>query len=377
MPKISGLATLTGPSLLAGDLVTVVDGSDPTMSATTGTNKQMTASEFSAGIQALNPGWALLTGRPGGQVFPGGTGQADNLTLKSSSHVAPTGDIIFLGGAAGATELGRMLNAGTFTWNGQIVATNGLRIPSTLYGVSAVGDVTANNLVASNGASITGAKLKIGTSTLSYNISGFGGIESDNSGSGSIYSQNSALGISFLGTEVHDNQNLGCNIDMRTSRGTIGAPMHSLTGDSLGAVHIGGGASDTVGQTPGGYVDCAHLRVVAVEDFGVFAPGASGCKWEFYTTPLNTGAKALAMTIGHDGLVTAPTGFAINGFFGINASGAGSFTSVILGGPTITSGAGAPATTPPNGSVYFRTDGTASTTVYVRAAGAWTAITVP
>lgn len=44
------------------------------------------------------------------------------------------------------------------------------------------------------------------------------------------------------------------------------------------------------------------------------------------------------------------------------------------GGPTITTGTGAPSHTAPNGSVYLRTDGTASTTLYVRAAGAWSAL---
>ena len=44
-------------------------------------------------------------------------------------------------------------------------------------------------------------------------------------------------------------------------------------------------------------------------------------------------------------------------------------------GPTITSGSGAPSHTPPNGSIYLRTDGTASTTLYVRAGGSWTALT--
>lgn len=43
-------------------------------------------------------------------------------------------------------------------------------------------------------------------------------------------------------------------------------------------------------------------------------------------------------------------------------------------GPTITVGTGAPSHTPPNGSIYLRTDGTASTTLYVRAAGAWSAL---
>lgn len=44
-------------------------------------------------------------------------------------------------------------------------------------------------------------------------------------------------------------------------------------------------------------------------------------------------------------------------------------------GPLITSGAGAPAAALPDGSIYLRTDGTAATTLYVRAAGAWSALT--
>lgn len=44
------------------------------------------------------------------------------------------------------------------------------------------------------------------------------------------------------------------------------------------------------------------------------------------------------------------------------------------GGPTITVGTGAPSHSPPNGSVYLRTDGTATTTLYVRAGGAWSAL---
>lgn len=43
-------------------------------------------------------------------------------------------------------------------------------------------------------------------------------------------------------------------------------------------------------------------------------------------------------------------------------------------GPTITTGTGAPSHSAPNGSVYLRTDGTATTTLYVRAGGAWTAL---
>lgn len=41
------------------------------------------------------------------------------------------------------------------------------------------------------------------------------------------------------------------------------------------------------------------------------------------------------------------------------------------GAPTITSGAGAPASSEPNGSLYLRTDGSTATTLYVRISGAW------
>lgn len=42
-------------------------------------------------------------------------------------------------------------------------------------------------------------------------------------------------------------------------------------------------------------------------------------------------------------------------------------------GPTITRGTGVPATSEPNGSLFLRTDGGATTTLYVRSGGTWTA----
>lgn len=46
------------------------------------------------------------------------------------------------------------------------------------------------------------------------------------------------------------------------------------------------------------------------------------------------------------------------------------------GNPTITFGAGAPAATEPNGSIYMRSDGTTNTRLYVsQGAGTWSPIT--
>ena len=55
---------------------------------------------------------------------------------------------------------------------------------------------------------------------------------------------------------------------------------------------------------------------------------------------------------------------------------AGTAAGIELGssGPTITVGTGAPPHSPPDGSIYLRTDGTATTTLYVRAGGAWSAL---
>lgn len=58
----------------------------------------------------------------------------------------------------------------------------------------------------------------------------------------------------------------------------------------------------------------------------------------------------------------------------VGVAGTAAGVELGAGGPTITTGAGAPSHTAPDGSVHLRTDGTASTTLYVRAAGSWSAL---
>lgn len=76
--------------------------------------------------------------------------------------------------------------------------------------------------------------------------------------------------------------------------------------------------------------------------------------------------------------LTSPTigGTPNFGSVAITTTGNMQGASFILGasGPTITSGTGAPATSPPNGSIFLRTDGTGTTGVYTRQAGAWSAL---
>ena len=59
----------------------------------------------------------------------------------------------------------------------------------------------------------------------------------------------------------------------------------------------------------------------------------------------------------------------------IGAPGSTAGIELGSGGPTITTGTGAPSHSAPDGSVYLRQDGTAATTLYIRAGGAWSALT--
>lgn len=57
-------------------------------------------------------------------------------------------------------------------------------------------------------------------------------------------------------------------------------------------------------------------------------------------------------------------------FHGVTVSTVFSFVN----GVTIGTGAGVPATTPPNGSMYLRTDGDENSTIYMRVGGAWATV---
>ena len=99
--------------------------------------------------------------------------------------------------------------------------------------------------------------------------------------------------------------------------------------------------------------------------------GANTSGGTFPFTVYNS-SSALLLGVGNDGT----THFAGNSS---NVDGGGSFNGVqfafVSGGPTITTGNGAPSATQPNGSIYLRKDGAANTRLYVsEGGGAWSAI---
>lgn len=77
--------------------------------------------------------YALLTGRNGGQTLNGGTAAADNLTLLSSSHGAPTGNIV-LGNYTGTVDI-RGKNDGVLR-----VSANGTNITA----IEIAGDISGD-----------------------------------------------------------------------------------------------------------------------------------------------------------------------------------------------------------------------------------------
>ena len=75
--------------------------------------------------------------------------------------------------------------------------------------------------------------------------------------------------------------------------------------------------------------------------------------------------------------VTFSGGFLKSSGFEVDSIGRTTGSTFILtsGGPTITTGAGVPATTTPKGSIYFRTGGAVGSTLYVsQGGGTWNAV---
>lgn len=92
-------------------------------------------------------------------------------------------------------------------------------------------------------------------------------------------------------------------------------------------------------------------------------------------TSLNGSSAAWSeITDAHVGNAAAIAGTKISPNFGSQNIATTGSIAVGAGAPTISSGSGAPATTPPEGSIYLRTNGDADTAIYVYQDAAWTPI---
>lgn len=142
----------------------------------------------------------------------------------------------------------------------------------------------------------------------------------------------------------------------------------------LEARAIGGGSS-----TFDGFIDAGTQLLGLVEiEHGGTGVGSVGSANTVFTS---TGSAVLYKLLDNSNIDTAAAiaGTKISPNFGsqnVATTGTVQGASVILGssGPTITTGAGVPSSSPPDGSIFLRTDGTADTALYTRQSGAWTVI---
>ncbi len=198
--------------------------------------------------------YGLLAGRAGGQTINGGTADTDDLTFLATAHGTPaTGsDIIF---KSGTTQLMVHRKSG-WTYHGPVASG----FPQ--YEVQAPG------------------------------------IEFNNSGQGAVYSSDSGLGASFVGTETHAS---GATVNMRRMRGTLTSPTALQSGDVIGGLRVG-----SIGATYA--TDCAQIYFKTTE---IHSASASGTKFEVYTTPNTTNTKTLGLTIGQDQSLTVANNLVI------------------------------------------------------------------
>ena len=100
---------------------------------------------------------------------------------------------------------------------------------------------------------------------------------------------------------------------------------------------------------------------------GIYLPAVAATASTAHTVATATASIVPTATSAHIGVISlnnTVTGLATN----VNTS------QVTLNGPTITSGAGAPTKAKPNGSLYMRNEGRATSRIYISNGSTWVAI---
>lgn len=156
----------------------------------------------------------------------------------------------------------------------------------------------------------------------------------------------------------------------RRADGSINAPSAIGLGENINVFNAVG-----YGATGYGSFAAAELALVAAEGW---SDTAQGTYMGFSVTATGSTVRAEAMRLQASGILTLGT-LVANGTAKLQVSGGALIDTVNVGAaagvPTITSGAGAPSSTQPNGSLYLRTDGAANTRVYIsEGGGTWAAI---
>ncbi len=129
-----------------------------------------------------------------------------------------------------------------------------------------------------------------------------------------------------------------------------------------------GAASDTIAKTIN--LGTGSSSSTTTVNIGTNSGGTSTLNT--YGTLAHTGAATISSTLG----VTGTTTLGALSVGAVTGSSTIQGTSFIIGasGPTITAGTGVPASSPPNGSLYVRTDGANTTALYARSSSTWNAV---
>jgi len=225
-----------------------------------------------------------------------------------------------------------MYNASGSSW-AEIVAGGSVNRSA----IQVLNNATSNTC----GVSLFGAGTGHGTAEYAGN----GTIEqSGNSTSALVFTKrNGTDGLSFASTGAIW-QSGAWTIGRATNNDTSSEAQAGLTGPLL-----------NITQTTGGTLTTVANQSLLYNSAGVnISQGHSGVRQIVGTTTiLDTTSTGTTIT----GLVTATNKFVVG-----------------TSGPTITQGTGVPATSENNGSIFLRTDGTASTGIYTRQGGAWYSI---
>ncbi len=267
--------------------------------------------------------------------------------------------------------------------------TNGRWEPqSSLTGASLSGDTTGapgnNTLTKIQGRTLSAASPSNGH-VLAYNTSLSRWENQDHSILGDITGTLSSSIVSKIRTNPVANQSLGAVEDGYVFTWDFSSTTWKAAPPASGTAPGGTAGGDLAGFYPNPSVISINGTTVppAPSTFQVLkATGSTSATWGLITF-----ANIAANTIVDNNVSSsaAIAGTKISPSFGsqnVSTSGnitssSGTITSLTFGVnngstvPTITSGTGVPVTSPPDGSVFYRTDGTNVSAIYTRQSGAW------
>jgi hypothetical protein len=189
------------------------------------------------------------------------------------------------------------------------------------------------------------------------------------SGAGSKVLEASYVWISQVSLPLGFSDVLSGTIDLRSYGGSIdlsgyGGSINTSTYGGAVNTSTYGGSINTYGIS-GSYIGGS----ITTNAVGTYSGGAIN------TAASNVGAGGSINTSNKGGsLNLSGSSTYAGGSIDLSATAAGTGGLGVANAPSILCGTGIPSSSAVNGSIYLRLDGTASTTLYVRAAGAWSAL---